>query len=363
MAEITAGSRGFCVRTRRMAFLRPSLLALLPITIAACGSDSGPIIPTGMHYHYVANQVNVPTNNTQARAYGLDLNGDGTVDNQLGMVLGTLASMGFDIQGNINTSVAQGGIVVLLDFQTKDFTNTSAAGVSAYLGANPNPPACTGSADTTCQHHLTGTASFDIAQGTPTNVALAGKIISGTFTGGPGDLALQIAIGGQTPIELDLIGARAKASMISETAIGATTNPNSPNTDNPTGPVAASTGGVVLGGAITQDDLNNKIIPQIQQQLGPIITRDCCGTGNTAHPTCDPMGTPSCGCGDGTTGKTILGLFDTAPKDCMVTTTEIQNNSLIMSLLAPDVTVEGKMALSLGINVTAVGATFTPPGQ
>jgi hypothetical protein len=339
-----------------MASYRSSLIAtLLPISIAACGSDSGTIKPEGMHYHYVANQVNVPTNNTQARAYGLDLNGDGTVDNQLGMVLGTLASMGFDIQGNINTSVADGGIIVLIDFQTKDFTSTAAAGVAAYLGANPTPPACNGSADTTCQHHLTGTGSFEIAAGTPTNASLAGKIVGGTFTGGPGDLALQIAIGGQTPIELDLIGARAKASAISATAIGATTAPNTAT--------AASTGGVNLGGAITQEDLNNKIIPQIQQQLGPIIVRDCCGTGNTAHPTCDATANPPCGCVDGSTGKTILGLFDTAPKDCTVTVTEIQTNSLIMSLLAPDVTINGKMALSLGINVTTVGATFTPPGQ
>jgi hypothetical protein len=324
-----------------------------------------------MHYHYVANQVNVPTNNTQARAYGLDLNGDGTVDNQLGMVLGTLSSMGFDIQGNINTSVAEGGIVVLVDFQTKDFNSSAGAGVSAFLGANPNPPACAGSADkfactgsgstlscSGCQKSLTGTASFDIASGSPTNAALAGKIVGGTFTGGPGDLALQIAIGGQTPIELDLIGARAKASMISATAIGATTHPNN------TGGLSMSNGGVTLGGAITQDDLNNKIIPQIQQQLGPIILRDCCGAASSpGGATCNPNGTPPCGCTDGSTGKTILGLFDTAPKDCTVSVTEIQTNSLIMSLLAPDVTIGGKMALSLGVNITAVGATFTPPGQ
>ncbi len=356
MAEITAGVPRFCVRTPVMAFLRPSLLAILPLSIAACGSDSGPIVPTGMHYHYVANQVNVPTNNTQARAYGLDLNNDGTVDNQLGMVLGTLSSMGFDIQGNINTSVADGGIIVLVDFQTKDFNSTAAAGIQAYLGANPNPPACNGSADTTCQHHLTGTATFDIASGSPSNAALAGKIVSGTFTGGPGDLALQIAIGGQTPIELDLIGAKAKASMISATGIGATTNPNTAT--------ASSQGGVVLGGAITQDDLNTKIIPQIQQQLGPIILRDCCGASTSpGGATCNPNGNPPCGCTDGSTGKTILGLFDTSPKDCTVSVMEIQNNSLIMSLLAPDVTINGKMALSLGINVTAVGATVTPPGQ
>jgi len=33
---------------------------------------------------------------------------------------------------------------------------------------------------------------------------------------------------------------------------------------------------------------------------------------------------------------------------------------LLKSLLAPDVTVEGQMALSLGIGFTAVPGTFTP---
>ncbi|MGE5186423.1 MAG: hypothetical protein ACM31C_30415 [Acidobacteriota bacterium] len=341
-----------------MAFHRPFIFAaLLPASLIACGSDSGQPVPQGAHYHYVVNQINVPTNNTQSRAYGLDLNGDGTVDNQLGMVLGTLVSTAhFDIQGNINTAVADGSIILLADFQTKDFTNTTAAGISAYLGTNPMPAACNGSADTTCQHHLTGSASFDLSANQPTNAALAGKIVNGTFTGGPGHVSLQIALGGTGGIELDLIGARAKASDISDTAIGSTTMPNTAT--------SSSSGGVILAGAVTQDDLNNKIIPAVASQIAPIVVRDCCGTGNTAHPTCDPNATPNaCYCADGSTGKTILGLFDTSPKDCAVTTDEISSNSLIMSLLAPDVTIEGKMALSLGINVTAVGATFTPPGQ
>jgi hypothetical protein len=47
--------------------------------------------------------------------------------------------------------------------------------------------------------------------------------------------------------------------------------------------------------------------------------------------------------------------------DCMITVDEIKNNSLIVSLLAPDVTVEGMQALSLGVSVHAVVATFSGP--
>ena len=55
----------------------------------------------------------------------------------------------------------------------------------------------------------------------------------------------------------------------------------------------------------------------------------------------------------------MISLFDTN-HDCAVSVTEIQNNSLIQALFAPDVTIDGQMALSVGFGVTAVGATFTP---
>jgi hypothetical protein len=327
-----------------MVSIRPILLAALPFALFACGGDTGgTVVPEGTHYQYVSAKAFVPTNNSQAREYGLDLNGDKQPDNQLGMVLGTLATMGFDIQGTIDKAVAEGSIILLVDFQTKDFTNTTAAGLNVLLGANPQPAACntgetytcTTTAPITCTgcgRHLTGTGAFSIAAGSPTNEAVAGKIVNGTFDGGPGNISLQIALGGTTAIQLDLIGARAKASAITDTAIGS----------------------ALLGGALTQEDLNSKVIPAIATQIAPIITRDCTNT--------TP---PGCGCAAGSTGKTVLDLFDGdipgSTKDCKVSVEEIQGNDLIQSLLAPDVTIDGKMALSLGIKVQAAHATFTAP--
>jgi hypothetical protein len=316
-----------------MAF-RPFMLAAACMPLLACGGEDGQPEPQGEHYHYVANEVFVPTTNTQAREYGLDLNGDKTVDNQLGMVLSTLAGMGFEIQGTIDKSVAEGDIILLVDFQTEDFSSTTAAGIQVFLGDMPAPAACnTGETFESggCAHHLDGSGSFAIAANSPSNAALAGKIINGTFTGGPGDLTLQIALGGTTAIQLDLIGARAKATTINDSTIGS----------------------VILGGAITKEDIDNKVIPAIQGQLGPIIAEDCTMLSSP----------PDCGCASGSTGKTILGLFDTMPKDCNVTVDEIKNNNLIVSLLAPDVTINGKMALSIGVKATAVKATYTAPNQ
>jgi hypothetical protein len=334
-----------------MAF-RPFLLAaaLIPSFVACGGDDGGTVIPEGTHYHYIANKVLVPTTNTQAREYGLDLNGDKTVDNQLGMVLSTLGSMGFDIQATLDKAVAVADIVLLVDFQTKDFTNTTAAGIQVFLGdkAMVTPSACnTGevyneTTNTGCGHHLTGTGMFAVSSSSPTNALLGGKIVNGTFTGGPGKLSLQISFGDSGAVQLDLIGARAKGSALSDASLG-----------------TASSGGVVMGGAITKSDIDMKVIPAIQAQIAPIIAEDCP----------QPTMPPGCGCMADSTGKTILGLFDTKladgseGKDCAVSVDEIKTNSLIVSLLAPDVTIDGKEALSLGIKATAVKGEFTVAGQ
>ncbi len=323
-----------------MLSIRPFLLAALSLSFVACGGDDGgTVIPEGEHYQFVGKKVSVPTNNNQAREFGLDLNGDKTVDNQLGMVLGTLATMGFDIQGTIDEAVAEASIILLVDFQTPDptFTSSSASGLKVLLGDNPTPAACntgetycntaTPPVCTGCQRHLNGSGAFTIKVGDVD--ALGGKIINGTFTGGPGDLSLQIALGGTTAIQLDLIGARAKASGISATGITS----------------------VILAGALTEDDLNTKVIPAIAMQIAPTIMEDC---NMLSAP-------PGCGCMASSTGRTVLDLFDGGDgtaKDCAVSVEEIKQNSLIQSLLAPDVTIGGRKALSLGIKVEAVKASF-----
>ncbi|MEO6772515.1 MAG: hypothetical protein ABI467_05760 [Kofleriaceae bacterium] len=328
-------------------------VALASLSLAACGGGGDDAItPEGAHYHYVVNKALVPTNNNESREYGLDLNNDGTPDNQLGMVLGTLAGMGFDIQATIDTAVLKGSINLLVDVQTADatFMSSAATGLAVYIGSDPQPVACMTGEDVTCTtakpavctgcgHQLSPTGGTFTAAPNQDS-ALAGKIVGGTFTGGPGDLSIQIAIGGTNPIPLNLLGARVKATGLTDANIGTVSG-------------ATVSGGAVLAGAITQDDINNNIIPAVVNQLTPTITRDC--TMLTSP--------PGCGCADGSTGKTIIGLFDTSPADCMVTVDEVKSNSLIKSLLAPDVTIDGKMALSLGIKVAAEKATFTVAGE
>jgi hypothetical protein len=317
-----------------------AVACILPLSAVACGSSDGegPIVPEGTHYGYVVNQASVPETNAQARTFGLDIGAaksgtpDGTIDNRLGEVLATLAGMGFDIQGTIDEAINQGSIILLVDFQTADFMNTSAAGLAVKIGATPTPAPCTDPTDlTTCGQHLKGTGSFTISSSSPMDAAVGGQIVNGTFNGGPGDLSLQIALGTTEPLTLSLLAARARATGISETGMMTLT----------------------VGGALTNDDLNTQVLPAIQVQVAGVIERDCA----TAVPT-------SCTC-TGATGMTLLNLFDGSDgtaRDCKISTAEIAGNVLIKSLLAPDVcstdTCDAPDALSLGIQVQTVKGTF-----
>jgi hypothetical protein len=319
----------------------------MPSMFACTGDDEGGnVVPEGDHHHYIVNSLLVPSTSTQANEFGLDLDGKGSKhDNALGGVLSTLKGLGFEVQPTIDAAVAEGSIILLADFQTKDFAKTSKAGVQVFLGDSSmvTPAACNASemynpaTKTGCGRHLVpGMGNFAISASSPTNAALGGPIAGGTFSGGPGNLALQIALGGTEAIELNLIGARAKGSMLTADGLGS----------------------MILAGAMSKTDIDTKVIPAIHKQLLPIIAEDC--------PTPTVAG---CGCASDSTGKTILGFLDTkkadgsAGQDCTVTEDEIATNPTVSSFLSPDVEIDGVKALSLGIKATAVKANFTVAGQ
>jgi len=313
-----------------------ALAATLSLGLVACGGDDDDdvIVPEGEHYGYVVDGVTIPLNSSQAEDLGFDLDGDGTVDNQLGNILSALIQAGgagtLDLQGSIDESVDAGSILLLADVQATSLSSAANVGFSLYLGENPTPAPCTNPDDPlTCRQHLDGSGSFDVSSDTPDDVVVGGNIVGGTFTGGPGNLALQIALAEGEPINLSLIEARARLSGISETDIS----------------------DAILGGAIPQEDIDNEVIPAVHGTVEGIIAEDCTGTA------------PDCCADPESTGETLLGIFDDN-EDCMVPLAELRENSLIMTLLRADVDTDGdgeEDALSVGVGATAVNGDFTLP--
>jgi hypothetical protein len=283
------------------------------------------------HHHYVIDSLLVPTNNNEARAYGQDLNGDLTIDNQLGMVLATLEAQGFEIQGTTTQSVDRGTTITLIDLGADDFTTAPAATFAMFVGANPMPPACANAADTTCRHHLTGSATFTIPPAAPTHPALQGTIATGTYTTSPaGLLAAPLPMfPASTPVVVNLVGAKVVATQLSATGIMS----------------------LKIGGAVTSAEMDANVYPAMHDGFAAIVAHDC--TALTSP--------PMCGCPAGSNGKTWIDLLDMPPKDCKISVQEIKDNSLFMSLFAPDVVIGGQMALSVGFKATAVEAGFVAP--
>jgi len=324
-----------------MATTRSLLAAacVLPLSLVACGGSSGndAIVPEGTHYGYVVDKVFVPSTETQARDYGLDLGAlkseklDGTVDNQLGKALSGLSILGIDAQGTVTTAVDEGSVLLLVDFQAKDFANTAAAGLGVKLGTMPSPAPCTGTGPgRTCRQHLAGTGSFKIDSASPPNALLAGKVVGGVFSGGPGDVSLQLALGSAAPITLSLLQARAKATAITDAGMD-----------------------VVIGGALSENDLNTQLLPTVVTLVNGLIATNC--TALTSP--------PNCGCN--ASGADILKQFDSkdgSAANCAISIAEINSNALIKSFLAPDVcskeSCSAPDAVSLGIKLHLVKATF-----
>lgn len=290
--------------------------------------DPNDDMPAMSYRHYVIDHIDVPTSAAQAREYGMDLDGNGSIDNQLGNVIATLSGMGVDANATVARSIDRGETILLARVGTTSLADAAVGTFQTYVGSDPSIPPCASDTDTECRHHLTGTASFT-AMHLPAGTPLKGSFTGGEFTGSGGQLVIRLALLGSAPIDVVLLASQARLSSSTDSQIGKAT----------------------LAGAVAQSDIDAKIIPAVRDNVMASVTRDC--TALTSP--------PGCGCTTGSDGKTALALFDTSPQDCSISLTEVRNNTLVKSLLTPDVSIAGTMGLSIGVTASAVSAQFTAP--
>ena len=330
-----------------------------------CGFEAALVEPGGTHIQYVFDTTQLPTTATQASLYGIDLDGDpmGRPDNALGQIMATLASSSdLDFQESSDRAVSRGEIITLVDVQATSLTSATGVGIGIAHGRNPSPAPCLDGNDQVCGQHLDGSGSFDV-MAHPQPALLGSQIVAGKLMrSAPGIATIQLMLfGGDAPVALVLYGARLEAEQIT----------------------ASSLASGKLGGGVVEEDLDNHVIPAMRASITSSIEADCTG---------EPIDCPGascrpCGCPEGESdGRNLLDLFDEYgatlddPPDCEITVEEFANNSLISSLLAPDLDlfdctgggwpngccfdprVDGvKDSLSLGVGFSAVAATFLLP--
>lgn len=151
------------------------------------------------------------------------------------------------------------------------------------------------------------------------------------FEVGTGDLAIAIPFLAEV-VPLDLLGARVEVPSVTPSALR-----------------------LVLRGAVARDQIRDRLVSLWATKLEKKIARDC---GTREMPS-------SCGCvtrdGEEYGSADLLGIFDHRPADCRITVDEIMTNSLVISLLSPDVTLDGVPAVTFNIGFAAVPAEFTAP--
>lgn len=319
------------------------LLASGALGLAACGGGDddgggdgpGEVDESGTHNGYVLDSITVPASNAQATSVALDIDGDDRAENALGNLLATLAGFDLDLQGPVDEQLAMGGVIILADVQATDLSAATGVGLQVFRGGNPDPAACADADDTVCGGHLGGDASFDIAD--DYDALVVGSIVGGQFTGGPGDVTIELALTETNAVPIHLVGARVEMGVTADSLTSGK-----------------------LGGAIRSEDIDNDLIPAVASLIDSIVSE------------CVPEG-DAC-CADGSAGEQILTLFD-ADGDCEVTTEELLASDLVDGTIRnPDLDLfdgdsndynpnqDGvKDSISLGVGFTAVSGTFTAP--
>jgi hypothetical protein len=104
------------------------------IFVAACSSSgSGDVVGpfTGPMQRYVVDQMTMPITSDDAHMLGDDLDGNGTIDNQLGVVFAALTSTG-DATTHIPDMIASGALASSVVIQADSLETDGAAGVYYY---------------------------------------------------------------------------------------------------------------------------------------------------------------------------------------------------------------------------------------
>ncbi len=333
-----------------------SLVSLIPLTFAACGgTDSGDCTASGGSNkgQYVVNAVMVPT--TNAKDYGIDLNGDTRVNNQLGQIIVTLAGQGLNVQDGVNQALTAGDLILLLGESSSDatFQSDSCATTTLQLGtASPMPD-------------FSGNGTFTL-DGTQMSASFNGPITAGKFNSAPPATTthpvtasvLLPLVAGQTPVPIVLQGAH-----ISYTR---------------------SSGGMVTGGqlqgGIKSTDVQLHIVPAVANLLSNKLMTDNPQTSTDMQISSlfDTGGKADASCAAGTCKNPTDGDGDAARKgmcatkgDNIIDVCEVSTNGLVTNLLAPDVQLFDasgayhpnkdntmKDSLSVGLGFTAVSAKF-----
>jgi hypothetical protein len=327
-----------------LGFWKGALAALLVVSAGACGGDDGggnggtpdaAVSNTGMYTRYVNSQLKVGGTPNESLSFAFDVDGNGEEENVLGGLLASLKGLAqIDIDVAVQEALVAGDFIILHSIRSDSLSADTSAQWQIWLGAEQAMP------------KLDGTGTFTVASNSPQNARLQGAITGGKFSNVG-------TVGATVILELSLIP--------DEPALQVTVNAAYIEADL----TANGCTNGRIGGAIKAEDLIEEIVPLLASQLNARIEADA-GCKQDIN-MCEQS------------NKTILGFFDTPPKDQVISEAELMGNVLIQSAFTPDVDVLNaagqpyasrsdtkdnvRESVSIALGFQCAKGTFVGPGE
>jgi hypothetical protein len=289
---------------------KPVATAFVPTTVQPA---------TSIEYHFVTDKLLIPTTLEQSQAFALNVDGDaqGHTDNMFGTLLSLLTSAApnLKLQSTLDEAVKTGQVVTLHAVKEDVSQNNSNVSWNIFLGEKSQTPP-----------KFDGSDKFKINSSMPANSPIVGSLTKGHFTGGPGSARIQMFLLNQL-VDVNLIGVRLDADVSEKGCANGK-----------------------IGGGITVEEFQGKLLPAISVGLNQAIKTDQAGA------------------------KPILQALD-SDQNGTITVQEIENNPLMMIAASPDLDLldtSGKFnpnqdgikdSYSVGLGFTCVVAIFTLPGE
>lgn len=250
----------------------------------------------------VLNSMTMPNSGT---TYAVDLDGNGTKDNQWGKMMGALSSFPNVslTQVQIDSNVKNSGFPLVFDIQAKpSILNTSTLSLRTFFAVD---------LDSYPTDNFTGNEAFGISSSSPTNLAIQGQIVNGSIQAGPGAMIVPLSFIGSAPVFVSLAKAQVNGTITSKS-------------------IAAGQ----INGAIPITEVQTKLLPAMASWWDSQYK-------NTTDPTVK---------------GNLKTMFD-LNGDGTITANEVKSNLILGILIKADVDTDGdkKMdSMSIGFGFTSV---------
>ena len=294
----------------------------------------------GADYDFIVSEMYLPTSALEAGQNGVDIDGDGNIDNRLGSIIALLVSQGFDgdLNASLNQEIIDGSLLLATRVRENDPTDGDVAVQIFQAEIFDSTPLLMGDDDVL------------IAADTPQDLFLCGQWDGGPeLQTDPSDVTIAFPLPSIGLLEVTLTAAQIRTVTDSDSEFFGDSEVTANGMSN-----------VMIGGGLSRDEIYGP--GGLIEFLGGFIQGMIDEGGSTAD-TILNLFDGNCVAMDDIPGcETIVAEEGTCLKDDIIHVDELKCSALLSSALAPDVDIDGdgeNDLVSLGLRiVSAVPVTL-----